>query len=123
MNAAKNDPKDVTKDEGKDAGLDSPEVISSDSAAKQIVKDDTKDCSKINGNDIAMGKVTTRESSKLSKYLRLIIYAYLPMREIIRQISKLSKKERRNLVGSALVGQRRHAYIHLPETAMAVPQC
>ena len=43
----------------------------------------------------------------LTKHIRLMIYGYLPTRVILCTISKLSKSERKNLVGSNLASADR----------------
>lgn len=45
--------------------------------------------------------------SSLTKNIRLMIYGYLPTRVILCTISKLSKTERQNLVGSNLASADR----------------
>jgi hypothetical protein len=46
-------------------------------------------------------------SALLTKHIRLVIYSFLTTREILGSISKLSKSERLNLVGSNLASADR----------------
>lgn len=50
---------------------------------------------------------SVESSSLLTKHIRLVIYSFLTTREILGSISKLSKSERLNLVGSNLASADR----------------
>ena len=50
-----------------------------------------------------------------SKYLRLTTYSFLDQATILKKISKLSKTERKNLIGAKLIGERREIKLKVPE--------
>ena len=51
---------------------------------------------------------------RLSKYLRLVIYSYLPTEDYIGAISRLSRDERESVMDSAIASENRHIEILVP---------
>ena len=55
------------------------------------------------------------ESERLTKHVRLVVYSFLETNELILAISKLSTRERANLVNAQLCNKERSGTIVLPK--------